>query len=271
MCFLRCRVCFPERDHEGLPAVGFSVRNYYKVSVWVIPGGEGWGAYKCQNNKSFILRCQHRIKHPRFPLGTYWIPIEWFFLVWLCVCGVARLEVSANHSPLWRWRGRRVTGTSFCTERPPTSSLILRSTFHVCPRYLLVMNSEPLWGLARKTGCHVHHLPSRPWLPPHCWTTNVLSSASRKVLTSLHLPPHLPAILFAVRYLYAYSVLLMGVSERSGNHLCSHECLEPLICSHALQIFQDICRLDFFYNCFLGMGIPLSPRLGHNWAEMYHR
>lgn len=106
LCFLCCRVCLPERDHEGLLAVGFSVRNYYRVSVWVIPGGEGWEAYKCQNNKSFILRCQHHIKHPRFPLGTYWIPIEWFFLVWLCVWCVACLEVSANHSPLWRWRDR---------------------------------------------------------------------------------------------------------------------------------------------------------------------
>ena len=50
----------------------------------------------------------------------------------------------------------------------------------------------------------------------------------------------------------------MGVSERSGNHLCSHDHLEPLICSRALQIFQDICRLDFFYNCFLEKTLMLG-------------
>ena len=76
-CCAPPRPCLlPERDHEGRWAVEFSVGNYYRVSVWVILGGEGWGAYKCQNNKSFILRCQHRIKHPRFLLGTQWISIE---------------------------------------------------------------------------------------------------------------------------------------------------------------------------------------------------
>lgn len=60
----------------------------------------------------------------------------------------------------------------------------------------------------------------------------------------------------------------MGISKRSGNnHLCSHDYLEPLICSHALQIFQDISCLDFFYNCFLGMDVPLSPRVGHDWLN----
>lgn len=185
----------------------------------------------------------------------------------VCVWCVACLKVSANHSPFWRLRGR-----SFYTERLSTNALTFRSTFHVCPQYLLVMNSEPLWDLSRRPGCHVHHLLSGPWLPPLCWATSVLSSTSRNVLTPLHRPPHLPAILFAVRCLYSYSVLLMGISKGSGNnHLCSHDYLEPLICLHALQIFQDICCLDFFYKCFLGMDVPLLPRAGHNWVtELYH-